>query len=370
MTLDDRQKERFFRRVLELARKGWGRTHPNPMVGALIVERGEVVAEGYHRACGEPHAEIEAFASLGREPGTDAAMFVSLEPCSTHGKTPPCTSAILKSGIKKVFVACADPNPSHSGIGLELMRGSGLEVELAPDALREKATRLNFIFNHNMRSGAPLIALKLAESANGMVAERPGYPSEVTGAEARADVMRWRRLFPAICAGSGTVLADDPSLTVRLPDETWCPVRIVVDSALSTLRDEVVSRKVYVDEFSDRTVILTTAKGTKHEERVARAKGCGVRLIEAEESGDGRVDLSSLRSVLSELKLHALYCEGGPTLARSLLESGQVDYLFNYRSPKIFEGEEALPGPGLAEYGVLEPLEEQFGEDRLTHGFL
>ena len=103
---------------------------------------------------------------------------------------------------------------------------------------------------------------------------------------------------------------------------------------------------------------------------VARAKGRGVRLIEAEESGDGRVDLSSLRSVLSELKLHALYCEGGPTLARSLLESGQVDYLFNYRSPKIFEGEEALPGPGLAEYGVLEPLEEQFGEDRLTHGFL
>ena len=119
----------------------------------------------------------------------------------------------------------------------------------------------------------------------------------------------------------------------------------MVDSALSTLRDDVVSRKVYVDEFSDRTVILTTAKGTKHEERVARAKGYGVRLIEAEESGDGRVDLSSLRSVLSELKLHALYCEGGPTLARSLLESGQVDYLFNYRSPKIFEGEEACLVP-------------------------
>ena len=115
------------------------------------------MAEGYHRACGEPHAEIEAFASLGREPGTDAAMFVSLEPCSTHGKTPPCTSAILKSGIKKVFVACADPNPSHSGTGLELLRGSGLEVELAPDALREKATRLNFIFNHNIAQALRLL---------------------------------------------------------------------------------------------------------------------------------------------------------------------------------------------------------------------
>ena len=213
------------------------------MVGALVVERGEVVAEGYHHACGEPHAEIEALASLGRKPDPDAAMFVSLEPCSTHGKTPPCTGAILESGIKKVFVACADPNPNHSGTGLDLLRNSGLEVELGDERVQAQAERLNFIFNHNMKTGSPLIALKLAESANGMVAECMGQPSLVTGKEAREDVMLWRRLFPSICVGSGTVLADDPSLTARLPDKTWCPFRILVDSSLSTLGDEVAPAK-------------------------------------------------------------------------------------------------------------------------------
>ena len=137
MNLNDKQKERFFGQVLELARKGWGSTHPNPMVGALVVERGEIVAEGYHHACGEPHAEVEALASLGRKPDPEAAMFISLEPCSTHGKTPPCTAAILESGIKKVFVATTDPNPKHAGAGLDLLKNAEVDVELAPDSLAE-----------------------------------------------------------------------------------------------------------------------------------------------------------------------------------------------------------------------------------------
>jgi diaminohydroxyphosphoribosylaminopyrimidine deaminase / 5-amino-6-(5-phosphoribosylamino)uracil reductase len=370
MILDDEQKNKFFGRVLELAQEGWGRTHPNPMVGALIVERNQIVAEGYHHACGEPHAEIEALASLGRKPDPDATMFVSLEPCSTHGNTPPCTGAILRSGIKKVFVACTDPNPKHEGGGLDLLRNAGVEVELAPDSVRDEAERMNFIFNHNMRTSGPLIALKLAESANGMVAERMGQPSLVTGTEAREDVMRWRRHFPAICAGAGTVLADDPSLTSRLPDETWCPVRILVDSSLSTFGNQVGPRKVYVDEFSDRSVVLTTAKGMGNVERVARAKDLGIRLIEVDESGGGGVDPSCFHSVLFELSLNAIYCEGGPTFARALLSSGQVDYLFHYRSPKLFEGEDALPGPGLDEYPVRKPIEAEFGDDSLIHGFL
>ena len=370
MSLTGTQKEKLFGRVLKLAQEGWGRTLPNPMVGALVVERGEVVAEGYHHACGEPHAEIEALASLGRKPDPSASMFVSLEPCSTQGKTPPCTGAILESGIKKVFVATTDPNPKHAGRGLGLLRNAGVAVELADEPIQVRAERLNFIFNHNMRTGDPLIALKLAESSNGMVAERSGQPSSVTGKEARADVMQWRRLFPAICVGSGTVLVDDPSLTSRLPDETWCPVRILTDSSLSTLAEGVSPRKVHVDEFSDRSIVLTTAKGMANAERVARAKEIGVRLIEVEESDGGGIDPSCLRSVLSELNLHAVYCEGGPTFARSLLGSGQVDYLFRYRSPKLFDGEDALPGPGLDGFPIREPIEEEFGEDLLTHGFL
>ena len=370
MNLYADQKEKFFERVLALAQGGWGLTHPNPMVGSLIVERGEIVAEGYHHACGGSHAEIEAIAALGRQPNSGAAMFVSLEPCSTHGNTPPCTEAILRSGIKKVFVATTDPNPKHAGAGLDLLRSRGVEVELAGELIQAPAERMNFIFNHNMRTGDPLIALKLAESANGMVAERLGHPSSVTDSEARQDVMRWRRLFPAICVGSGTVLADDPSLTARLPDETWCPVRILVDSSLSTLGEEVVSRKVYFDEFSDRTVILTSAKGMVNKERVGRAKKFGIRLIEVEEAKGRGIDPASLRVVLSELGLNALYCEGGPTLARSLLDAGQVDYLFHYRSPKLFAGPNALPGPGLDQYPVRRPMQEKLGEDTLIHGFL
>lgn len=340
------------------------------MVGALVVERGEIVSEGYHHACGQPHAEVEALASLGRKTTPDAAMFISLEPCSTYGKTPPCTEAILRSGIKKVFVACTDPNPKHEGVGLDLLRDSGLEVGLAPDPIRDEAERMNFIFNHNMLTSAPLIALKLAESANGMVAEHMAQPSVVTGAEARADVMRWRRLFPAICVGAGTVLADDPSLTARLPDETWCPMRIIVDSSLSTFDNKVGLRKAYVDEFSDRSIVLTTAKGMRNPVRVAKAKEFGIRLIEVESSGGGGIDPSRLRAILSRLSLNSLFCEGGPTFAQSLLASDQVDYLFRYRSPKLFEGENALPGPGLDECTVRNPIEAEFGDDRLIHGFL
>jgi diaminohydroxyphosphoribosylaminopyrimidine deaminase/5-amino-6-(5-phosphoribosylamino)uracil reductase len=182
--------------------------------------------------------------------------------------------------------------------------------------------------------------------------------------------MRWRRHFPAICAGAGTVLADDPSLTSRLRNETWCPVRILVDSSLSTLADGMPPRKVYLDEFSERTVILTTATGMGNIQRVDRAEAFGVRVIEVEKSDRGGIDPSCLRSALSDLSLNCVYCEGGPSFARSLLSSGQVDYLFHYRSPKLFEGEDALPGPGLDGYPIWEPIEEEFGVDSLLHGFL
>ena len=189
----------LYGRVLELARKGWGSTHPKPMVGALIVEKVEVVAQGFHQKSGGPHAEVEALNSLGRQPSPDASIIISLEPCSTHGKTPPCTDAILHSGIQTVYVAALDPNPRHAGNGIEILREKGLNVELASPDVQERAGRLNFIFNHNMQTGRPMIALKLAESANGKLADEAGRPSRVTESEARADMMHWRRLFPAIC---------------------------------------------------------------------------------------------------------------------------------------------------------------------------
>ncbi|MEC8789862.1 MAG: bifunctional diaminohydroxyphosphoribosylaminopyrimidine deaminase/5-amino-6-(5-phosphoribosylamino)uracil reductase RibD [Verrucomicrobiota bacterium] len=368
--MDATAQDALFLRTIELAEKGWGRTHPNPMVGARIVENGEVVGEGYHAVAGHAHAEVEAFRSLGRPPQAGAELYVSLEPCSTDGRTPPCTRAILDSGITRVRVATRDPNPSHAGRGLDLLREAGVDVILAEGEIRERAERLNFIFNHNMEKGSPLVALKVAESADGFVTREAGRPSEVTGPEARADMMRWRRLFPAICVGAGTALADDPSLTARLPQETWCPVRLVLDTQLSTLASDVVERRLYADEFSDHTVLLVTEAGLARSGRVVRAESLGLRLLPLEAEASGRIRPQALRSALTELGLNAVYCEGGPAVAASLLEAGEIDYFFHYQSPQTFAGPGALPGPGVDRRSLGQPIRRTLGPDQLHHGYL
>ena len=370
MSLSHTSISALFDRAIEVAKKGWGNTHPNPRVGALIVENGEVISEGFHSASGQAHAEVEALNALGRKPSTDASMVISLEPCSTHGKTPPCTNAILNSGIQSVYVAGLDPNPKHAGNGIEILREKGLEVELADSETQQRATRLNFIFNHNMQTGRPLIALKLAESANGKLAEEAGRPSRVTESEARADMMKWRRLFPSICVGSGTVLSDNPALTARLPDKTFCPIRLVVDSDLSTFDPKVSDRTLYTDEFADRTRVLTTPIGLKQNARFSRAKQLGISLVETEACPRGRVPALCFPSVLSELGLNGVYCEGGAKLAESMLEEGLADYLFRYRSPKEFLGPRALASPIAKSIRLRDTIESELGPDHLTHGFL
>ena len=368
--MKESDKNTFFERTLELARKGWGYTHPNPMVGAVIVDDDKIVAEGYHHQAGAPHAEVEAMKSLGRTPKEGASMFVSLEPCSTTGRTPPCVQGILNAGIQRVYIGATDPNPSHAGRGIEILRQSGVYVEMANEEFQSRATRLNFIFNHNITSGNALVALKLAESANGMLAAVKGQPSRITEDEARADMMMWRRLFPAICVGSGTVLADNPSLTARLPEETFCPVRLVLDSSLNTLEESVLPRKLYTDEYISKTKILTTAQGIRNKTAVKKADDLGIALIEVEQDNDGRIRLAELSPVLKELNLNAVYCEGGASVAQSLLRENLVDYLFRYSSPKLFSGPDALPGPDLNALNLREPITTKLGEDCLVHGFL
>lgn len=357
-------------RTLSIARKAWGDTHPNPMVGALILENGEVVAEGFHERAGQAHAEVSAFSSLGRKPRPGASLFISLEPCSTSGQTPPCTDAIIKSGIKQVFVGCLDPNPNHSGRGLKILRDAGVSVELAPKSFQLQATRLNFIFNHLIVTGKPLFALKMAESANGMVSDQKGFPSRVTEDEARKDVMKWRRLFPAICVGAGTVLIDDPSLTSRMEGKNWCPQRIIVDPSLSTLSPDISLRILYKDEFRDRTLILYNQEKQGKDEKLLCAKELGLNLVPVAPDKQGMISPTSIANVISELGLSAVYCEGGPTLASSLMQTGQIDYLFHYQSPKVFNGMDAVAGINLKKYNILQPIEELFGPDHLTHGFL
>jgi len=370
MDLEPENVRSLLERSLELARQGWGGTHPNPMVGALVVEHGEIVAEGFHRSAGCAHAEVEALRNLGRKPREGAALFVSLEPCSTSGRTPPCTDAIIDSGIGTVIVGCEDPNPSHAGRGLDLLRAAGIRVETAEDEFARRATRLNFIFNHQVTTGEALVALKIAETSNGMVAEKQGVRSAVTGEDALRDVMKWRRLFPAICVGAGTVACDDPSLTARIEGLAWSPVRIVVDGSLSSFSENLSRRRLYSDEFADRTIVVTSQDEDGKESRLKSAEELGVRLWRTDAGKDGRIPPASLRLLLRELSLNGLYCEGGPQLARSILAEGEADYLFRYRAPKVFDGPDALPGPDLSRHPLQDAIEQTLGEDHLNHGFL
>ena len=368
--LDTEKVKVLFERTLSLAKKGWGTTHPNPMVGALIVEGGEVVSEGYHVKTGHAHAEALAISNLGRKPGSNASIFVSLEPCSTHGRTPPCVKAIIESGIKNIYIGCEDPNPNHSGAGIHLLRKAGRNVYFAPKIIKSKAMRLNFIFNHNMETHKALIALKIAETANGMVSEKKGTPSQITEEVARADMMHWRRLFPAISVGSKTVLSDNPSLTSRLPSGEWCPMRLILDSRLSILKKDIPALTVLTDKYAEYTVIITTEFGLKEKDLVGRAKKLGIKLLEVDADENGRINSNGLRFALEILKLNSVFCEGGPMLANSLLKDNQVDYLFRYRSKKIFDSVDAYPGPLLSNLKIDKAIEKKLGNDHLIHGFL
>ena len=278
------REERFMRRAVALARLGNGDTHPNPMVGALIVEDGKIVAEGWHKRAGTAHAERAALAALGRAPKPGAEMFVTLEPCSTRGRTGACTEAIIAAGgISRVVVGATDPNPAHAGKGFEILRAAGIDV--VPGVLADVCARLNPIFNRLITTGTPLFAVKTAMTLDGRTATRSGESKWITGAEARADVMRLRRYFPAIATGAGTALADDPALTARVPGEKIsCPAaRFVFDRRLRTL-EKIGALRLFNDEFRARTVLVTTAEAHVPAEAAdaLAARGIAVWALDAE----------------------------------------------------------------------------------------
>ena len=297
--------ERFMRRALDAARRGWGTTHPNPMVGAVIVEQGEVVAEGFHERAGEPHAEIMALHNLGRPPSPDAILYITMEPCSTEGRTGACTAAIVTAGLKHVVVGAVDPNPVHAGHGFDILRGAGVEV--TSGVLANECADLNLIFNHWIVDRTPLIAAKAAVTLDGKIATRNNDSQWITGELARADVHRWRRLFPAIAVGAGTVLSDDPSLTSRVGETVWCPVRFIFDGLLRTVVDKR-QLKIYTDEYKDRTIVVTTPHGGLGYVRKLQAMGVKVWNIE---SSTVRAPLPEFRRLCVEAGITGVYIEGG-----------------------------------------------------------
>ena len=321
-------------RALALAQHGWGKTHPNPMVGALIVQGDTIVSEAWHEGAGQPHAEALALAKWTGEPTADTRLYLSLEPCSTQGRTPPCTQAILESGIRQVKIAALDPNPLHAGRGIDILRQAGLEVEVG--ILAEAAAELNLVFNHWIVQKTPLIAAKSAITLDGRTATRNGHSQWITGENARKDVMRWRRYFPAIAVGSGTVLKDNPRLTSR-EEELWCPIRFVFDRQLRTVIDPLPH--VYSDRFKAKTIVITSPNN-QDTANYKQLEQLGVTLWTL---GDDTPQSfwKAFRQGCVKADITGVYFEGGTHLLSHLLSARQMDYLFVYQSPQFFADEQA-----------------------------
>jgi len=368
-TYEHMTHERFMRRALELARQGWGTTHPNPMVGAVIVEQGEIVAEGFHAKAGEAHAEIIALNNLGRLPKPGAILYVTMEPCCTEGRTGACTAAIIAAGLSQVVAGVADPNPAHSGHGFEVLRAAGVQVTLG--ALAEDCAELNLIFNHWIVNQTPLIAAKAAVTLDGKIATRTNDSQWITGELARADVHRWRRLFPSIAVGAMTVMSDNPSLTSRMGGEVWCPVRFIFDGLLRTVVDKSLP-KVYTDEFKDRTIVVTTPHGGLGYMR--KLQGMGVQVWNID-SPTMRAPLPEFRRRCAEAGITGVYIEGGAQMISELIQSRQLDYLFVYRAPILLGDEKAKTAfKGLRTEKLVNAVQLEavrhvsFGQDQLMHG--
>jgi diaminohydroxyphosphoribosylaminopyrimidine deaminase/5-amino-6-(5-phosphoribosylamino)uracil reductase len=311
-------KEELMRMALSLAEKGRGKVSPNPLVGAIIVNNGEIVGRGYHDGVGRPHAEVHALSQAGGR-ARGASMYVTLEPCSTWGRTPPCTDAIIKAGISSVFVATTDPNPSVSGNGIRLLRESGIEVKWG--LLRHEAERQNESYMHYMRHRLPFVVLKVAATIDGKIATHAGESKWITSQESRDFVQSLRSEMDAILVGVGTVLADNPSLTVRKGLTERKPVRIILDSRLRT-----PSHAAVLDDRAP-TVMATGDAGLRAPENAA--------IWPLRADSPGRLSLEELLKRAAKEKITSILVEGGAKVFSSFLFEGRVQKIVFLLAPRI-----------------------------------
>ena len=319
--------EQFMQLALNLAKSAEGHTNPNPLVGAVLVKDGMIVGTGLHRKAGEPHAEVHAFRMAG-EHAKGATLYVTLEPCSHFGKTPPCANLVKESGVKRVVVAMQDPNPSVAGRGIALIRDAGIEVKVG--VLEEEAQRLNERFVHNMLTERPFVVSKYAMTLDGKIATATGHSKWITSEAARADVHRVRDRMDGILVGVGTVLADDPKLTARLADrEGKHPTRIILDRSLRT------PLSAHVANTNEAPTIIVTE--VTDEEKLAPFKEFGVQFIHA--------DLNDLQNVLKQLYRHGItdiLVEGGGEVNGSFLRANVIDKFIVYIAPKVLGGRHSI----------------------------
>jgi diaminohydroxyphosphoribosylaminopyrimidine deaminase/5-amino-6-(5-phosphoribosylamino)uracil reductase len=341
---------KFMRLALRLARRGHGTTSPNPMVGAVLVKGGRIIGRGWHRKAGEPHAEIEALRDAQRRGHSPrgATLYVTLEPCSTHGRTPPCTEAIIAAGIKRVIAGTTDPNPKHAGKGFKILRRAGIRV--THEILAAECARLNEAFNRWIVHRTPFITVKAAMTLDGKIATASGESKWITGEEAREVGMKIRQGSDAILAGVNTILADDPSLTVRtrMEDGGWKMAKPIRRIVLDSLARTPLTAKVVSDEFA----VLTTIAVSKHapKNRVAAlAKHVNVLVapivkVSSPVTCHPSLDLRWLIKKLGSENITSLLVEGGGEVNASFLLGGLAQRVAFFYAPKILGGRDALKG--------------------------
>lgn len=312
----------FMARAIQLAERGLYTTDPNPRVGCVIVKDKQIIGEGWHERAGEPHAEVHALQQAG-EKAKDATVYVTLEPCCHHGKTPPCSDALITAQVERVVVAMQDPNPLVAGNGMQQLRDAGIQVEMG--LMEAQAKLLNPGFIQRMRFRRPYVRNKLAMSLDGRTAMAGGESKWITSEAARQDVQRLRARSSAIVTGVGTVLADDPSMTVRLPDIERQPLRVIIDTNLST----PVTAKILKEP--GQTLIMTISDD---EDVYALLREAGAEIIRISHNAQS-IDLKAMLEKLAELRINEVLLETGATLSGAMLKAQLIDEMVIYMAPVL-----------------------------------
>jgi len=370
MKNENESADKFFMKIaLREARKGLGRTSPNPAVGAVLVKEGKIISKGYHKAYGLPHAEVEALQKAGSQ-ASGATLYVTLEPCNHYGKTPPCTQAIIKSGVKRVVIGMKDPNPFVEGGGAEFLRKHGIEVK--EGVLEQECFELNKNFVKFVTKGVPFVAIKVAMTLDGWIATRTGHSKWITNEASRNFVHRLRDIVDAVLVGVGTVISDNPMLNTRLKRKKGKdPLKVIIDPHLRIPIDcNVLKNK-------PEKAIIVVGKGAVSKEKIDRfKKETGADVIECAFKEGKELDLKQMLLLLAKKNITYLLIEGGSKTIGSFIRQRCVDEFFIFKAPKLIGGSDGIPmayGKGVESMDKAIQIKvlkiRRFQDDLLIHGY-
>ncbi|AJD31946.1 bifunctional diaminohydroxyphosphoribosylaminopyrimidine deaminase/5-amino-6-(5-phosphoribosylamino)uracil reductase RibD [Clostridium sporogenes] len=358
----------YMGKALKLAKKGEGKVNPNPKVGAIVIKDNKIIGEGYHKYFGGPHAEVYALREAG-EKAKGATIYVTLEPCSHYGKTPPCAEAIVKAGIAKVVIAMKDPNSLVQGRGIGILKQNGIEV--VTGIMEKESKELNEVFIKYITKKEPFVVLKTASTLDGKIATKKGESRWITGEESRYRVHQTRNDLSGIMVGIGTILKDNPLLTTRI-EEGRSPKAIIVDSSLKIPLESKI-----LETINERTIYIATTKKHNNPLKKNNLENLGIKILEFEENEEGKVPLKKLIQYLGKEEIDSILLEGGSTLNFSALKEGIVDKVMCFIAPKIIGGQDSktmIGGTGVDNLKDMFKLQnlnfEKIGEDILIEGYI